>query len=237
METFLDENAQNASRPVYLCGGWYHDEGAAKYGGGIPGYRTWPVGICDRIRAEGDEPELEEWVREMDNLNYPFRPPPVDKYSEGSWERVTHNDYWTARHKLPLALLEAATEDNFHLPTLRAAAARFEAFVREHPQAPDYAHRNTAITWGRIPSVRGDNSSHCHMVRHFGKYLLLTHDNPHDSATRDVGVMLRNFLVYSQMMAERGAAGAECDASVVSLAKRAYLRHRGRLAQTSPPPR
>jgi len=36
---------------IYL--GWYHDEGAAKYGGGIPGYRTWPVGICDRIRAEG----------------------------------------------------------------------------------------------------------------------------------------------------------------------------------------
>jgi hypothetical protein len=96
------------------------------------------------VWSAGDEPELEEWVREMDNLNYPFRPPPVDKYSEGSWERVlcpssrfreplcqrrrvagnrplrlrpctfltscadqvTHNDYWTARHKLPLALLE-----------------------------------------------------------------------------------------------------------------------------------
>jgi len=27
MESFLDKNALNASRPVYLCGGWYHDEG------------------------------------------------------------------------------------------------------------------------------------------------------------------------------------------------------------------
>lgn len=104
---------------VRIVLGWYHDEGAAKYGGGIPGYRTWPVGVCDRIRAEGlsassfrffvpgkflvlhehagacmrawpagDEPALDEWTREMDALNYHFRPPPVDKYREGSWERV-----------------------------------------------------------------------------------------------------------------------------------------------------
>ena len=26
MESFLDRNALNASRPFYLCGGWYHDE-------------------------------------------------------------------------------------------------------------------------------------------------------------------------------------------------------------------
>ena len=37
MESFLDANAHNRSRPVFLCGGWYHDEGSAKYGGGIPG--------------------------------------------------------------------------------------------------------------------------------------------------------------------------------------------------------
>jgi hypothetical protein len=36
-------------------------------------------------------PSLEEWVGEMDAFKYPFRPPPVDKYVDGSWERVKRN--------------------------------------------------------------------------------------------------------------------------------------------------
>eukprot|EP00960_Hanusia_phi_P003784 111719-Hanusia_phi.AAC.1 len=31
------EKTCRSSSPFYLCGGWYHDEGVQKYGGGIPG--------------------------------------------------------------------------------------------------------------------------------------------------------------------------------------------------------
>ena len=40
------------------------------------------------LPVTGDEPSLEEWVGEMEALKYPFRPPPVDKYVAGTWERV-----------------------------------------------------------------------------------------------------------------------------------------------------
>jgi hypothetical protein len=33
-------------------------------------------------------------------------------------------------------------------------------------------------------------------VRHFASFLLLTQDDPHEASTRDVGVMIRNFLAY-----------------------------------------
>ena len=57
-----------------------------------------------------------------------------------------------------------------------------------------------------------DNLGVMGQVRHFGKYLLLTHDNPHDSATRDVGVMLRNFLVYrfSRLLPHASACAISC---------------------------
>jgi len=36
-----EEEACAAPSPFFLCGGWYHDEGVQKYGGGIPGDRSF----------------------------------------------------------------------------------------------------------------------------------------------------------------------------------------------------
>jgi hypothetical protein len=53
MELFLETNIDPA-RPMFLCGGWYHDEIPPQQGGGIPGFKTWAVGACDRIRHPPD---------------------------------------------------------------------------------------------------------------------------------------------------------------------------------------
>jgi hypothetical protein len=53
-------------------------------------WRVFPY-ICIYSCLTGDVPSLEEWVSEMDAFKYPFRPPPVDKYVDGSWERVKRN--------------------------------------------------------------------------------------------------------------------------------------------------
>lgn len=104
--------------------GWYHDEGSAKYGGGIPGFQTWPVGLCDRILEEGDEPTVAQWVAQMDELAFDYITPPLDKYREETWERVTFNDYWIAKHKLPLTLLEWAASNGHDQAALQQAAGR-----------------------------------------------------------------------------------------------------------------
>jgi len=64
MKTFLETNALSPKRPTFLCGGWYHDEIATHLGGGTPGFKTWPVGPCDRIRPDSQHLSLDQWVQE-----------------------------------------------------------------------------------------------------------------------------------------------------------------------------
>jgi hypothetical protein len=68
MQMFLQANALNPSRPAFLCGGWYHDEIPTHLGGGTPGFKTWPVGPCDRIRPDYQQVSLEQWVQEAGEL-------------------------------------------------------------------------------------------------------------------------------------------------------------------------
>jgi len=79
MEEFLDANANRPGRPFFLCGGWYHDEIPAAQGGGTPGYKTWPMGACDRIRSDSDAVSLADWVQEAEALEPQYEPPPYDR--------------------------------------------------------------------------------------------------------------------------------------------------------------
>jgi hypothetical protein len=45
----------------------------------------------------------------MDALAYEYQTPSVGKYGEESWERVTYNDYWAAKHKVLVYLVASST--------------------------------------------------------------------------------------------------------------------------------
>ena len=80
MQRFLQANALRPHMPAFLCGGWYHDEIPAEHGGGTPGFKTWPVGPCDRIRPVSQQLSLDRWVEEAASMTPEYDPP-----SAGAW--------------------------------------------------------------------------------------------------------------------------------------------------------
>ena len=80
MQRFLQANALRPHMPAFLCGGWYHDEIPAEHGGGTPGFKTWPVGPCDRIRPVSQQLSLDRWVEEAESMTPEYDPP-----SAGAW--------------------------------------------------------------------------------------------------------------------------------------------------------
>lgn len=214
MELFLETNARDPARPAFLCGGWYHDEVPAHLGGGVPGFKTWPVGPCDRIRAEEDEISLPVWVEEAESMTPHYNPPPEGRYSEDSWERVTLTDYWAAKHKLPYALLTWAIENQDDQEALQQAGARFEDLITEHPDPPDYFYKNAGITFGRL-RLPGNQ---CKMVNNFARFLLKTSEGAEH--TRDIVKIVKDYISHVKRIKEAGAK-ADCDVDVVNTAKRA----------------
>ena len=59
-----------------------------------------------------------------------YEPPSAAKYPDGTWERVTLTDYWSARHKLPYSLLLWAIEHQDDQNALAQAAQMFWKWVR-----------------------------------------------------------------------------------------------------------
>ena len=180
----------------------------------------------------------------------------LTQFDEGEWERVTYNDYWNAKHKLPLTLLEHASARGNDQRALHHAAAMFASLVATHPEPPDYFWRNAGIAFGRL---RAKGRAHaCRMVGYFGGFLERTDESPHDPAVADIARLVRNFLAHVQVVAARAAAAAapppppppaadarergggpdalECEPSEVARAKAGYLRHHARLRSEPPPP-
>mmetsp|Transcript_9016 Transcript_9016/g.18003 ORF Transcript_9016/g.18003 Transcript_9016/m.18003 type:complete len:791 (-) Transcript_9016:130-2502(-) len=219
MELFLETNALDPARPAFLCGGWYHDEVPAHLGGGIPGFKTWPVGPCDRIRAEEDELSLPVWVEEAESMTPHYNPPPEGRYTEDTWERVTLTDYWAAKHKLPYALLTWAIENGDDQEALQQAGARFEDLIAEHSNPPDYFFKNAGITFGRLRLP----GNHCKMIANFARFLVGTTEGPEH--TKDIVKIIKDYLVHLKQVKAAGVK-ADCDADTINNAKRAYKRYK-----------
>mmetsp|Transcript_27528 Transcript_27528/g.65124 ORF Transcript_27528/g.65124 Transcript_27528/m.65124 type:complete len:530 (-) Transcript_27528:41-1630(-) len=218
MELFLESNL-DPSRPMFLCGGWYHDELPTDMGGGIPGFKTWAVGACDRIRSEESPPSLAEWISEAEALSPTYTPPDAAKYPEDTWERVTLTDYWAAKHKLPYSLLTWAMAHNDDQEALQQSAARFEDLIAEHPDPPDYFYKNAGIVYGRLRM--GGNQ--CKMISSFANFLIKTNEGPHE--TKDIVKIVKDYMVHVKRLKKAGQK-ADCEKETVLVAKAAYKRHK-----------
>ena len=219
MQTFLQNNALNPKMPTFLCGGWYHDEIPAHLGGGTPGFKTWPVGPCDRIRPEYHQLSLEEWVQEAGAMTPDYDPPSAEKYPDGTWERVTLTDYWSARHKLPYSLLMWAIEHQDDQGALEQATKMFDHLIDIHPDPPDYFFKNAGISYGRLrtPLISGQ-PNHCQMIFNFARFLLSTMEVP--SSTGEILKIVRDYVKHAKKVQEAGA-GQDCAQEVLTTAKRA----------------
>ena len=212
MQSFLEANvARHPRRPAFLCGGWYHDELPAHLGGGIGGFKTWPVGPCDRIRPQQQELSLEQWVAEAGALTPDYQPPSADKYADGTWERVTLTDYWSARHKLPYSLLMWAIDNADNQPALHQAARMLQDLADAHPDPPDYFHKNAGIAYGRLrtplPAAAGGGGTgqpnHCWMISHFAWFLLKTLEVP--SSTAEIRKIVGDYVKHARKLEQAGA--------------------------------
>lgn len=85
MKQFLDANfKKNASRPVYLVGGWYGSEvtGPAYPKGGIPGYDLEHVGMVSRIVRREKPLSWKAYQREYKTFDYNLEAVPPASYNE-----------------------------------------------------------------------------------------------------------------------------------------------------------
>lgn len=224
MQMFLQANALNPRMPAFLCGGWYHDEIPTHLGGGTPGFKTWPVGPCDRIRPDYHQLSLEQWVQEAGSMTPDYDPPSADKYPDGTWERVTLTDYWSARHKLPYSLLMWAIEHQDDQVALAQAARMFDQLVEIHPDPPDYFFKNAGISYGRLRTpVSAGLPNHCKMIDNFARFLLSTMELP--STTGEILKIVRDYPKHAKRVKDAGGA-PECDETVLTIAKRASSLYR-----------
>jgi len=116
-----------------------------------------------------------------------YDPPSADKYPDGTWERVTLTDYWSARHKLPYSLLMYAIEHQDDQGALNQSAQMFDTLIEIHPNPPDYFYKNAGIAYGRVRSpVSGQRPNHCNMIHNFARFLLSTLELP----SQTVGLVL-----------------------------------------------
>ena len=226
MQQFLQTNALRPHMPTFLCGGWYHDEVPAHLGGGTPGFKTWPVGPCDRIRPDHHQLSLEQWVEEAGTMTPDYDPPSADKYPDGTWERITLTDYWSARHKLPYSLLMWAIERQDDQQALEKAAQMFDDLVAIHPDPPDYFYKNAGIAYGRLrtPASWGSGQpNHCKMVYYFARFLCVTHELP--STTTEILKIVKDYSKHSKRVKEMGGT-ADCDEDVAKFAKKAHAMYK-----------
>jgi len=114
-----------------------------------------------------------------------YDPPSADKYPDGTWERVTLTDYWSARHKLPYSLLMYAIEHQDDQGALNQSAQMFDTLIAIHPNPPDYFYKNAGIAYGRVRSpVSGQRPNHCNMIHNFARFLLSTLELPSQTVGR-----------------------------------------------------
>uniref|UniRef100_A0A7S4JJE5 DUF2723 domain-containing protein n=1 Tax=Guillardia theta TaxID=55529 RepID=A0A7S4JJE5_GUITH len=221
MATFLQKNAMNPKYPAFLCGGWYHDEIPAEMGGGIPGFRTWNVGPCERIRPASEVVSVSTWIKEAANMTPNFEPPPEDKYPEGTWEYVTNVDYWAAKHKIPYSLLMWAIENKDNSDALVESKRMYDELLKIHPKPPDFLYKNAGIVYGRLR----EPGNHCKMIKCFSLFLLNTLEVP--SQTKDILKIIKDYVNFDKQM-KQSKAKSDCEEDVASVARRAYMFYKGK---------
>jgi hypothetical protein len=88
---------QNASRPIYLVGGWYGSELPTNINpkGGIPGYKTEHVGMVARIVSEQKPLSWKEYREEFKNFDYNLDFVPPATYNKMTWEHNIRTNYIT----------------------------------------------------------------------------------------------------------------------------------------------
>eukprot|EP00295_Goniomonas_pacifica_P005367 CAMPEP_0175837840 /NCGR_PEP_ID=MMETSP0107_2-20121207/17911_1 /TAXON_ID=195067 ORGANISM="Goniomonas pacifica, Strain CCMP1869" /NCGR_SAMPLE_ID=MMETSP0107_2 /ASSEMBLY_ACC=CAM_ASM_000203 /LENGTH=262 /DNA_ID=CAMNT_0017151369 /DNA_START=70 /DNA_END=858 /DNA_ORIENTATION=+ len=177
----LDDYAHDPDAPMFLCGGWYHEE--PQDSGGISGYTLKPYGACDRIVANDKQPDVWEWLEEakevmpMATEKWPMKD--LSKYSADTWEVVAASDFWSMRHKLPFHLLNVAIAANNDMAMLEECIGLFEQLLADHPEpVPEYFYKNAGIAYGRVRSFE----AHEKMAEYFKKYLKATKEGPEQTA-------------------------------------------------------
>ena len=148
-----------------------------------------------------------------------YEPPSAAKYPDGTWERVTLTDYWSARHKLPYSLLMWAIEHQDDQNALAQAAQMFDHLIEIHPDPPDYFFKNTGIAYGRLRTpVSAGRPHHCKMIDSFARFLLSTMELPANTA--EILKIVRDYIKHAKRVKE-GGGSAECGDEVLMTSKRA----------------
>ena len=148
-----------------------------------------------------------------------YEPPSAAKDPDGTWERVTLTDYWSARHKLPYSLLLWAIEHQDDQNALAPAAQMFDHLIEIHPDPPDYFFKNTGIAYGRLRTpVSSGPPHHCKMINSFARFLLSTSELP--STTAEILKIVRDYIKHTKRVKEAGGS-PECGEEVLMTSKRA----------------
>lgn len=148
MRQFLDANSDHA---VYLYPEWKPGDPSIE-----DSYEAWPMGLASKVEAANAATSVEQWAREsadaiakLDHYEWPA----LERFDEGSWERVVLDDVWQAHHRRGWWLLTKALQSGADRQLLEAARASLEAARRAHPSPPWYVYKNLGIAYDGLAAA------------------------------------------------------------------------------------
>jgi hypothetical protein len=139
-------------------------------------YRLFPVGLVEELRPKDAPPDLDGWMRRVDEAYARFDPRTGRAYPDGTWERYVAANTAALDRRFSLALPRAAGPRAEDPAVARAVVHGLEAYLARQDAPDAVAHKNLGVAYQLL--ARTEPAALASAARHFATALQL---NPADT--------------------------------------------------------
>jgi hypothetical protein len=145
-------------------------------------YRLWPVGLVEQLTPKDAPPELDAWVRRVEEARARFDPRAGRASAEGTWERYVSENAAALDRRFSLALPRAAGARGEDPAVARAVVRGLTAYLARQPAPDAVGEKNLGVAYQLL--ARSDPAALQAAARHFAAALLANPADPDRDAMR-----------------------------------------------------
>ncbi len=112
----------------------------------LSGWTLWPHGMGWRLVPPGNPVDLENWLRESERALPDFTPPDASVMKNDPWTAVVAADWWEARHRRAVRVLEEAIARKDPALFKRAIDSLTDQLAKR-PEPPALMYKNLGLAW------------------------------------------------------------------------------------------